>query len=352
MLRFESKYGLEGFNGIADIYDALLSDAKYEFLMLSFESLKIWVEIIGDIKNVVSLIAYDENRVIGLALLYVNKIKLKGIIPHSQIRFLADDLSDWNDFIITENRDKVTEGFINILLENNYSEVLLKNLDEKSLTLESLKKICKPENLTVKESSKCYYINLKKFTKEDYFNTEVSKKFVTRDLNRLYNHLNGCEWKIVKLEQAEIEKYIDTLIDMHIGIKKKKDIARTYEDDKYARLVKEITLASSRKNTLSVYSLLIDGNIAAYMVLHKYGKKYYWWNTSYNAEYHKYSPSKVLLNEIIRKCFDEEMEEFSFMRGESDYKTKWTKSYTANYQVRYLSGSGLSGFFRMLRGIK
>ena len=57
---------------------------------------------------------------------------------------------------------------------------------------------------------------------------------------------------------------------------------------------------------------------------------YYAWNMAFLPDYAQFYPSGFLWSHMVRECHDKGLKEFNMMRGEAEYKTKWTKSARAN----------------------
>ena len=85
-----------------------------------------------------------------------------------------------------------------------------------------------------------------------------------------------------------------------------------------------------------ILSLLVEEklqDVLAYQLDWVFQGIRYHWKPTFNEKYSEYSPSKILLLETIRQCFqDPSIREFNFMRGESQYKNQF-----ANHQEPFVS---------------
>lgn len=74
------------------------------------------------------------------------------------------------------------------------------------------------------------------------------------------------------------------------------------------------------------------GSVIAILFLNRYGKNIFLENFSYDPDYQKYSPGKVLLYEVIQRLFDEDLESFILGGGPEDsYKSSFSNELIETY---------------------
>jgi CelD/BcsL family acetyltransferase involved in cellulose biosynthesis len=64
---------------------------------------------------------------------------------------------------------------------------------------------------------------------------------------------------------------------------------------------------------------------------------------AFDPNYSNLYPSKLLLYELVKYCHANNLKEFHFMRGETDYKSKWTKTHRINYRFTFQNRKSLYG---------
>jgi CelD/BcsL family acetyltransferase involved in cellulose biosynthesis len=98
-------------------------------------------------------------------------------------------------------------------------------------------------------------------------------------------------------------------------------------DERYAAFVAEALEGLRRLGMLSVWTLHVGQDIGAYLIGFETGGVFYAWNMAHNPAYSAVSPGKVLWASAIQGCFeDKTINEFNMMRGDTDYKLKWTNA--------------------------
>ena len=58
----------------------------------------------------------------------------------------------------------------------------------------------------------------------------------------------------------------------------------------------------------------------------------YYYHTGFTLEHRKLSPGFVLLGHIMQDAFERDINEFDFLRGDEEYKYRWTESKRNLYQ--------------------
>jgi len=150
--------------------------------------------------------------------------------------------------------------------------------------------------------------------------------------NRLVKH--GFSASVVDIKQG-IAHYLDELFAHY-------DARRTKLGQKYAtaspimkQFVREVVAKYEDRGNV-ILSLLVEEklqDVLAYQLDWVFQGIRYHWKPTFNEKYSEYSPSKILLLETIRQCFqDPSIREFNFMRGESQYKNQF-----ANHQEPFVS---------------
>ena len=80
-----------------------------------------------------------------------------------------------------------------------------------------------------------------------------------------------------------------------------------------------------RQGLLSVWTLRVGSDVGGYLMGFETGGVFYAWNMAHNPAYNSASPGKALWASAIQGCFDDgTLDEFNMMRGDTDYKLKWT----------------------------
>ncbi len=342
---------IEDFLSLKRKWNILLGNSHSENIHLTFDWLFTWWKYFsGNKRSLFVILFFEETRIIGIAPLMKERTTFKKFVPWNRILFLGDPESDWHDFIIAEKRHLVIKLMFDILIKENVSEIILHNIPESSLNLPFLRAYDKGPYTVVKKQTRCYYVNTKKQW-EYYYKNETSKKFVRQDIRRLHNRLSldQCYFKESNFENIRNDLNMITL--MHQMSQRRKERTSFFSEKKYYAFFKDIIEIWAKNNQVRLFYLLINEIPVAYVLGFYYNKIFYYYNIGFNTDYKKYSPSKLLLYELIKILFHEECVELNFMRGDSDYKRRWTKDFRINYQIKWFNNNGFSGLINKYRSL-
>jgi CelD/BcsL family acetyltransferase involved in cellulose biosynthesis len=329
------------------VWNFLLERSSSNNIHLTFEWLFTWWKYFNqDVdKNLLLLVAYKNTKAVGIAPLMIKTRKVKGLIPLREITFLGDELSDFSDFIIGEDRREVVDEFVSYFLKTKHlwDELKLKNIPQDSPNLRILVEALKKRGFKVSkfEHTKCFYIDIENQSWESYYKT-TSKKFVQRDLNRLKNKIERLGgWKFYRNTGVNVEKLAQVIRNLHIKRQKQLGRKSLFENSKELAFILDVMHLFKDQDFLDYAILKVQGKIVSYTLGFKYNNILYWWNTGFDPAFSEISPTKVLLYLLLKSCFEEGLAEFNFMRGETEYKQKWTKTFRWNYKIHALNSKTL-----------
>lgn len=312
----------------------------------AFEWVMHWLNIFG--KSTQLRIIQHQPTNTFLPLVIKNK-RYKKIFPVKVIQFLGSPEADWCDIVSTGF--KANEHLATIwkqALNTHWHEMLLHNIPEQSTLIPFLSALVKKNNKTIlKPHTKCYYINTTGKW-ETYLQNQTSKQFVQQDTRRLFRRLNeaGLEVSLEKSTLNNIASDIAEMDKMNGLSQARKGRKSVYASKQRKLFIENLLTHLGPKNHVKLFYLCFNKQKVAYVLAFYHNNIFYYYNIGFNTAYKKYSPSKLLLYQLIKQCFNDNTTEFNFMRGESEYKLKWTKQYRVNYQFKMLNPKKIINLFR------
>ncbi|MDZ7267786.1 MAG: GNAT family N-acetyltransferase [candidate division KSB1 bacterium] len=330
-------------------WNSVLAASGSENIHLRHEWLMSWATHLLPPGRLFVLRLRAGGETIGFAPLQIRRRRLRGMLPYRQLLFLGDPESDFADFIITRHRAEALQAILATLeREDAWAEILLHNIPETSPNLPVLRELLAGKNASIRPQTKCYYVDMQDKTWEQYLPT-TSKSFVQQDLRRLYNHLREREWQVVESPLQDIPRELAIIHHLHGCSQQRKGRQSYYADERYRAFIAGMITNLNRLGAIRLFYLLIDQKPAAFVLGFVFQRVFYYWNIGFDSAFEKLSPSKVLLAEVMKRCFQTGMQEFNFMRGDSDYKTRWTGSFRLNFQLRWLRETGFYGLLNKYR---
>lgn len=330
------------FYKLGSIWDILLQQSGSNTIFSTFEWLSAWWEHFGQDKELFILLAKENEEIVGIAPLMAEKRKILRIIPIKVISFLGTGISDYADIIIIREREKVLRLFLEYLKKNKDSWDLidLREIREDSPNLEIIMK--ESERLDFISNAfcigKCPYIKVNSDWNSYYLS--LSSNF-RQDIRTQYNHLEKSGLlHSFSSKEMDIEVLLNSLINIHLNDIASKNKTSFLKTEMGRNFLKEIINKFEKQGWIRINMMHINDKIAAYALGFKYGNKYYYWNIGKDNNFSHFSPGKLLLQHMLKEKFlKKSIEEFDLLRGEEDYKYRWTKLEKENYQINIFNNS-------------
>ena len=282
----------------------------------------------------IKIIKKEKNQVIGILPLMYQDIKKKGILPYRTIKFFSATNSDFNDiYAKQESREIVIKESLEWLSKNfKWQRLILDDLLIETNIIQHINNYLIKNRINHEiKKGKYYYIDLKNSL--DEIKNNFNKKFVKRNIANATNRLNKSgAWKVSYNPSLSAEQIMDKILPVHTDRQISLDRSSRFLIDNFYKANLKIFDYYLSKNELCSYWLNYKNKDIAYMIGFKIDNIFYWWNTGFLSSYSRYSPGRILLYHAIMNMKECKVKELNFMRGESDYKSKWTKSFRENYR--------------------
>lgn len=249
-----------------------------------------------------------------LAILPMMKYRKDGITYLTQ---LAGPNTDYFSIILnTYNGQAVDEIICYIKGNESYDRFIISNLRSDEFNTDFLIKsaISIYNDVEIITQGKIFFID-STGDYEDYI------KEKSRNFRHKFNQLK----KIEKRYCFEVLKfYSESVIREIIRLHKKRWIDEmqlsVFFDKKRVDFTCSILKTYAKYGYLRVFLLKDDEKIVSYRMGFVFNKVYYDWNTAFDLEYENDSVGIILCNHVIEYCFNNDITEFDFLRGEENYK--------------------------------
>ncbi|MBS7646617.1 GNAT family N-acetyltransferase [Candidatus Bathyarchaeota archaeon] len=310
----------------------------------TWEWLSTWWKYFGSDKKLILLLATKNDEIIGIAPLMYSTRKVLGF-NEGKIAFIGTPHTDYNDFIIADERNECIRLFIEYLkkLPEKWSYIELSEIPENSKSLPILSKLSN----TLKASSVCPYKPLPKSI--DAFRASLSRN-MKRNLRR-YMEKAKKEFEVEFSDYSKVESCIEgmhLLFKLHQKEWTSKGYPGVFANINLRNFHLEIAKIFAGRRWLGLFLLKLSGRPAAVVYGFKDQRKFYGYLSGFDPIYSKYSVGNLLIAHVIEKCIEEGLSEFDFMRGDEKYKVLWETILRWN-QTAIISRSGiLSNTWRKL----
>jgi len=313
---------------------------------IGFPLINQWYDFNKKKFTLVLIAAEQEQQLDSVFPLMKSHFYRRKIIKHCILRFAAFTATDFSTVLSSEENINLTvNNALNYLFENHFhwDKMILDDLEEGNPAIACIENwLIKYNQSYSKVAGKYYYVNLDR-TWEDVLK-DTSKKFVRRTINLAKNRANKLgEWCLVSNPDLSVDQIIEMARPMHINRQKKLKRQSHFTNPEQELFYKQTLEFYQSNNKLRTYWLQLNNEFIAYLFCIEENNKIYAWHMAFDPEYSAISPSRILLYDLLKQLHKNKFVEFHFMRGETDYKTKWTKSFRENVRFDIYNRSHLLG---------
>ena len=308
---------IDSISSIKDSWYELTENNPNSTVFQTYELNEVWLSTYKTSKCSI-LIALNDNNIVGIAPLVLTKIQEFGL-SYNKINFIGFNTFDYLDFIIKDNFECCINAFVNYL--NNYKNWHILELDNLQLNSYVIKNISIKNHIYKKSVCPFFYIdkNYSNFLKNITRGLRYDLKKGLSDLSSLgeyefiifnNNKLNEEEFlnffKLLKLRESSTNRIGSIESDLL-----RKDF---YKNLFYSNFAQYIHFSTIKINNMSI----------AYHLGFAFKNIIYWYKPTFNLDYSKYSPGKLLINEVLKYETGNNYEKFDFLMGNETYKYQWT----------------------------
>jgi len=325
--------------GLENSWNDLLANSGSDNPFSTFEWIATWWKHFGKDKDLLLLAVKVEGRLIGLAPLMVDHLPFP-LFPLKRILFIGHGLSDYADFLITEQRVDALKLILNYLQKSNQWSLLeLAEIPETSPNLPILRELILNWPLTCKLDvlDLCPYLPLDG-TFDTYYQglSRHRRKDLTQKQNKL-SQLGKFEFHVFNNE--DLDPLLQSLIEIHQKRRRQLGDTSLFNESPYQSFLKEMTATFAARNWLDLEHISLNGSMISFSLGFRYKQSVFNWIQGFDPQYSRFSPGQIVLLLKIKEAFRKDITNLDFTRGEEVYKMEWTSLARANYQ--FLSCRGI-----------
>jgi CelD/BcsL family acetyltransferase involved in cellulose biosynthesis len=305
-------------------WNDLLNRSTTNTIFLTWEWINSWWQVFGNSSELLLITVREDNDIlVGLAPLMLRKRRFY-TFPISEITFIGSGLSDRQDFLISNDDPKIIDAILQEIYKKKKKWTLIYFDQVPTTSLLLKEKLFKKYPMVIEDSSICPYIPIQ--DSWEGFYKSLSKK-MRRDLsNKLNKFKKTGNWQFVVNDQVQdINNTVEAFKKIEEGSRKsgtQKEYFINKDNMKFIQIFLEFCL---KNNWLDISNIILDNKIISILLGYIYHKKYYAYFITFDEDFYNLSPGKIILNEKIKWCFNnnEKITEFDFSRGDSYIKSRW-----------------------------
>lgn len=326
-LRIQSYHRFEDIPLTAEIWNDLVRRNATNSVFQTYEWVESWWSVFGAEHELVFLIAYADERIVGFAALMQSSNQYGRI----NLRFVSDSNSDYCDFVVCCNPLDFIRAVFEYLAKEHagWTCIQLRNMPDAALTLAALKSLAGRHGWHVRESRPLPtpYRALSKTT-----GTPLKWQYsVRRPYNRMqkegvlrFRHIDDPD---------DAQAYLNVLIEQHIARYRAKGQASLFDAPHNIAFFRRLTASLQRAGWLDFCVLEFNGVPVALHYGFKYADTLIWYKPSFDIAHADYSPGIVLIKYLIEYAEREGFSTFDFTIGDEAFKDRFCTGHDYNRNV-------------------
>jgi CelD/BcsL family acetyltransferase involved in cellulose biosynthesis len=321
----------EEMDSLREEWDDLLLRDKNASLFQTWEWVSAYRWGLGGRTKLVVLCVREGFRLVGLGPLEV--VRMYGL-PLRRLQFVGTGVFDYLDFILDSDLENQTLAVTTKWIEENSSmwDLLdLQNLPQVSPSLQLAGYFDASDRLRAElmEGEVCPYLPLAdswetmlgRFGKKMRYNLGYHERVIRRDFK---------EVDLTTLGESELSEGMDAFFRLHTMRWKKRWLPGVLTGERKQRFHREVAKSCLDNGSLKLHGLRLDGRLQAVLYCFEFNGKGYYYLGGFDPALSKYSLGTILTGFAIRKAIESGCSEFDFLRGNENYKSRWTKEYRTN----------------------
>ena len=337
-------------------WNELLERSVNNNIFLTWEWCSTYWKHYGKGKKLIILsIEKNNDEIVAIAPLKQSNYRFLNLFGYNIIEPIGCGLTDYNDFLLKERKVEYLKLFIKYLYgHHEWDFIYLSDIPETSIILDYLPKIFEfVQTLELEKGVICPYISIPNFS--DVFIKNLSKSFrynLSRQMRRLKKNYNKVDVKRYD-EFSTVKESMKVFFELHQQRWISKGMPGIFSYDEARNFHLDVAKIFADKDWLGLYFLIVDEKPIASLYGFEYNQKMYLYLGGFDVDFSQYSPSNLLLLELIKKCIQNGITEIDFMRGSEQHKFKWGSNYRMNYNIKFVNEKLVSKlYYWIIKSIK
>ncbi len=326
MIAIDPRFGFRLEGDLAAAWRRLQAEATWPTFQHDPEHVAAWLRHLGCGFTPLLLVAREGADVAGIVpLMYVDG-RRRSLLPYRSVRFLADLHADYAAVLAPPERaGDVLSAALTWLFEDGWrwEALVLDNLAGGE-PAGALRAWLDGRGVDyARAEGRYYHVDLAR--PWDQVMADTSRRFVRKNINLARNRLaRAGGYEVEASTSWDPRRVLAEAAPIHAARQLEMGRASLLADPRGRAFLDEVIRHHTPRGRFRAYWLRHRGRAIAYMLGFEDRGTYHAWNMAFDPEAAHFYPSRLLIHEILRDCHARGVKEFDFMRGEADYKSKWT----------------------------
>ncbi len=334
MLRVECLTKIEDLCVISAQWDQLLGQSLHNSYSLSWSWLRHWLSVYLSKDSLLCLIVYDEERIVGIAPLWVKKERQVGIASLKILRFIGSEevCGDHLDLIVNQKNFEAICGAIwehlHGPLKTEWDIWEYDFVPSDSKILQALNELSERDvrslGMSIKGYTICPYATLPESWEQYLATVGTKQRGNLKTSTNLMAQRGKLEFKICESIE-DLPRYMASHVDLHNKSWRDRGQSGSFASRDFTEFHRRFSEELLENGQLLLCNLELDGIPVGSFYGFGYNKVLHYYLLGVNREaVPKASIGRVLLGKSIEAAIQRGYREFDMLRGFEEYKYYWT----------------------------
>lgn len=317
------------FEALREEWSELLEASSSDCIFLTWEWLYTWWKHLAGDRQLSIVVVRSGGRMVALAPFCLRPARLLSRRPLPVMEFLGTGCvgSDYLDFIIRRGHEVEARRAFAACLAKQQQVLDWTQLREGSCAAAGVAADLEERGWTASEtlSNICPLIPLAGMSWEAYLATLGAEH--RYNFNRKWKHLNR-DYRVRFLRadtEEECRESVDLVMELHNSRWRDRGGSNAFDTPMLVGFHHEVTRLALKRGWLRLYVLRLNGRPAAGLYGFLYGRTFYFYQSGFDATYHKQSVGLISMGLSIKNAIEEGAKEYDLLHGGEDYKSHWSR---------------------------
>jgi CelD/BcsL family acetyltransferase involved in cellulose biosynthesis len=155
---------------------------------------------------------------------------------------------------------------------------------------------------------------------------------------------------------GQLGEAFDTFVALHQKLWRSRGFPGMFKRKDFLEFHRNVARRLFESGWLRIYFLSVKGKPVASLYGFQYAGKFYYYQSGFDPHWKGYGVGKILLNHTILEAIRNKLNEYDFLRGETDYKFDFTDTFRRTIHILAAQNTHKANFYiftkEMLRWTK
>lgn len=330
---------ISGFFALKEEWQALLEASSGNCLFLTWEWLYTWWKHLGGDRRLLILAIRSRKRLIGIAPFMIAPPQWRLGLPFRTVRFMGTGTvgSDYLDVIAQSGYEEEVARRVVRHLTHLKCPLVLEGVKRDGTVTRRLNELLNIRGWSAYEqlTDICPWVRFSGQSWEDHYNALGSThRRAQRKKRRAAEKTYRIKYRQVETESERTSAF-ETFLRLHYKRWSGRHGSEALSSRAIVKFHEEISRVALEHQWLRLSTLSFDGESVASIYGFVYKERFYYYQAGFDAEYARYSPGQMCLEESMKAAFGDGVTTYDMLHGYEKYKFLWARE--SSQLTRYLA---------------